>query len=319
MDKEDEIVHQSVLADEIIALWQPVEPGSVVVDATLGEGGHAEKFLETFPGITLLGVERDATILQVAAKRLARFGAQVQLFNHWFHDFFRLYDSLYDRKPDRILFDLGISMYHFKKRGLGFSFQSDEPLDMRLDENAPISAADIVNTYPEDEIAEILREYGEEPLARPIARRIVEDRKVKKISTAKELADLISRLLPPAARYKMKIHPATKCFQALRIAVNDEIGNLKAALGYAFTALNPGGRMGIIAYHSLEDREVKHFFKDKNRICTCPPELPICRCSRKRELELLTKKPVYPGDAEIKSNRAARSARLRVGEKGIEK
>ena len=308
-------IHQSVLKAEVLALLKPAKAVSIYVDANLGEGGHTEALLSAYTDVRVFGVERDAEIAHIAAQRLERFGDRVKIINSWFTDFFREYDSLCTGRPDRILFDLGISMYHYKKSGLGFSFQEEEPLDMRLDRETGISAGDMVNNFAESELVRIFREFGEERFAGRIAGRIAEERKKGKIKTTRQLADLIKAVIPARVRYKEKIHPATRCFQALRIAVNHELENLKEVLTLAFSVLNPGGRMGIIAYHSLEDREVKHFFQEKNRVCTCPPEWPVCKCGGKKQLELITRKPVYPTEEEITGNHAARSARFRVGEK----
>ncbi len=285
-----------------------------MVDATLGEGGHAEALLSAFPGIRLVGVEADAGILEIARRRLERFGPRVQTVREWFDEFFRTYPQRFDRAPERILFDLGISMYHYTRSGRGFSFEREEPLDMRLRDDEDRTAGDIVNRMPADELERLIREYGEERLAGRIARNIVEQRAREPIRTSRQLARIIWRAVPAGYRHG-RIHPATRTFQALRIAVNDELGRLERGLEGAFGVLAPGGRIGVICFHSLEDRIVKHFFRRLSRGCTCPPEWPECRCGGKRQAVLLTAKPVTASEEERRANPASRSARLRVAQK----
>jgi 16S rRNA (cytosine1402-N4)-methyltransferase len=217
--------------------------------------------------------------------------------------------------PDIILFDLGISRFHYQSSRRGFSFDRDEPLDMRLDPGLPVSAADLVGSSSRQELTGILREFGEERYAWEIAGRIVREREKAPISSSARLARVIAEAVPPSYRHK-KIHPATRSFQALRIAVNGELDQLGAGLAAAFGVLKPGGRIGVITFHSLEDRIVKRFFRDKAKGCSCPPEWPICQCGGKAELRAITPKPVLPSEREIAANQASRSAKLRVAEKG---
>jgi 16S rRNA (cytosine1402-N4)-methyltransferase len=303
-----------VLLEAVLELLEPPAGQSLLVDATLGEGGHAEAFLARFRGLTVYGVDKDEEILERARIRLRRFAGRVELFHRSFAEFFEQFGELATRRPDRILLDLGVSMFHFQASGRGFSFRLDEPLDMRLDRSRGLTAAELLNGSAEGELVRILREYGEEPGARGIARAIVRARAKASITRSSELAELVRRSVPSKARYG-RIHPATRTFQALRIAVNGELDELARALPAALAALAPGGRMGVIAFHSLEDRRVKRFFQERARPCTCPPDTPICQCGGRRELEILTRKPVTPDQGEREANPASRSAKLRVAKK----
>jgi 16S rRNA (cytosine1402-N4)-methyltransferase len=307
-------VHTPVLLEPVLALLEPSEAGQLLIDATVGEGGHAEAFLSRFPGLSICGVDRDQDILRITRERLRRFGERVRLYRTDFAGFFGDYDRFCPRRPDRILFDLGISMYHFEKSGRGFSFSRDEPLDMRIDTGGDRTAADIVNQSTEEELVDLLRRFAQEPFAVQISRAIVRARRRTPITSAAELAEII-RSAVPASRRHGRIHPATRTFQALRISVNWELELLSEGLEHAFAVLKPGGRIGVIAFHSLEDRIVKRFLKDRNRACTCPPEWPICQCGGRRKLRLLTAKPVTADPEERSANPASRSARLRVAEK----
>jgi 16S rRNA (cytosine1402-N4)-methyltransferase len=306
------IVHEPVLLAECLELLVPPADGGLIVDATLGQAGHAEAFLERWPRLCLVGVDADAAVMQTARERLARFADRVELVRAWFADFFDSWSR--DRAPDLVLFDLGISRFQYELSGRGFSFDRTEPLDMRLAAELPASAADLVNGSGAEELADIFARFGEERYARQIAARIVRERSRVPIETAAQLADVIRGAVPPSYRHG-RIHPATRSFQALRIAVNGELDQLERGLAAAFRVLAPGGRVGVISFHSLEDRIVKRFFRDRSRDCTCPPEFPVCRCGGRRELRLVTPRPVRPGDAETARNAAARSARLRVAEK----
>jgi len=307
-------VHTPVLLEPVLRLLAPGGGEQLLIDATVGEGGHAEAFLSRFPGLLLCGVEKDEAIQRVAARRLERFGERVRLVRACFSDFFREYDRYCDRPPDRVLFDLGISMFHFEKSGRGFSFARDEPLDMRIDAGAGPTAGDIVNESSQEQLAELLHRFAEEPFAGPISRAIVRARARAPITTASALAGIVRSAVPPSRRYG-RIHPATRTFQALRISVNRELEVLSDALEHAFAVLASGGRLGVIAFHSLEDRIVKRFFQERNKACTCPPEWPICQCGGHRSLRTLTRKPVSADPQEKENNPAARSAKLRVAEK----
>jgi 16S rRNA (cytosine1402-N4)-methyltransferase len=287
-----------------------------MVDATLGQGGHAEAYLSRYPGLFLIGVDADARILAEARERLAAFAERIELVHAWFADFFDRYAAAAGgRAADLVLFDLGISRYHYDSAGRGFSFGAEEPLDMRLDPGLTSTASDLVNEESREELARILREYGEERYAWQIAGRIVRERAKGPITSAAALARLISAAVPASYRHG-RIHPATRSFQALRIAVNQELSQLERGLAGATAALKPGGRIGVISFHSLEDRAVKSFFRARSKGCTCPPEWPICQCGGKAELRIVTPKPIRPTPEEASRNPASRSAKLRVAEKG---
>ncbi len=308
-----DIVHRPVLKNEVMKFLVPVDTDALFIDSTVGEGGHSESFLKRYPDLKVVCLDADRDILAVAKERLAPYGERVRFFNTWFNVFFREY-PLGGERPDLILFDLGISVFHYEKSGRGFSFRKDESLDMRLKDDLEITAEDIVNTYPEEELANLLFKYGEERYSRRIARAILRERAKSSIRTTKQLADIIWKSVPPDYRYG-RIHPGTRTFQALRIAVNGELARLENVLANALKVLKVGGRMGVISFHSLEDRIVKRFFQEKNKSCTCPPEWPICKCGGQRVVTLLTRKPVRPGDEEKEENSPSRSSRLRVVEK----
>ena len=306
------IVHQPVLLDEVLALLVPPDEGGVMIDATLGQAGHAEAFLLKYPRLLFIGVDADPAVMETARGRLVPFGARVRFVNAWFGSFLSSFKA--PETAALVLMDLGISRYHYDASGRGFSFDRDEPLDMRLDPSLPVSAADIVNTWGAADIAEILFTLGEERFARQIASRIVREREKASIDSAVRLAAVVAGAVP-AARQHRRLHPATKTFQALRIAVNHELDQLEEALAQVPRVLSPGGRIGVISFHSLEDRAVKRFFREKSRDCTCPPEWPICQCGGKADLRLVTAKAVVASDEEVSRNPASRSARLRVAER----
>lgn len=309
-----EIIHTPVLLKESL-FWlspegEPYEKKAFMIDSTLGEGGHSFAFLSKYPGLNILGIDADRSIQARAKERLAPFGERMQFYNGWFNDFYKTYSENLPR-PDIILFDLGISSYHYARSGRGFSFQSDEPLDMRLDPSEGESAADIVNTLKESELADLLYLYAEEKYSRRIAKAIIEARSTGNIVSSRALADIIYSAVPAAYRYG-KIHPATRTFQALRIAVNSELKRLPAAIHAAFNILEVGGKMGVITFHSLEDRIVKNYFRNLGKQCVCPPEIPVCVCGGTPCAQLLTRKPVCPSESEIEQNSPSRSAKLRV-------
>jgi 16S rRNA (cytosine1402-N4)-methyltransferase len=306
-------IHRPVLTEQVFELLCPAEEQRLMIDGTVGEGGHAELFLSRCPHLHLIGLDADGSILERAEKRLSPYLDRVELYTSWFNKFFKSYPARHDR-PDIILLDLGISTYHYEESQRGFSFQKDELLDMRLDSSLETSAADIVNEYPVEELANLIFEYGEERYSRRIASAIQKYREEKAVKTAQELRDIIWNAVPAKYRHA-RIHPATRTFQALRIAVNGELARLRAGLSDGFSILKPGGRMGVISFHSLEDRMVKQFFKQKNQACTCPPEWPVCKCGGVRLGKIITKKPVVPGEEEKHHNRPSRSAKFRVIEK----
>jgi 16S rRNA (cytosine1402-N4)-methyltransferase len=307
--EEQKYVHYSIMKEEVCSYLAPDKPGQLLVDCTMGEGGHSLEFLTRFPDLQVLGIDADPQIQERAKERLSSFTDRVQFVNTYFDQYFR--DHMGEPRPDRILMDLGISMFHYEKSGRGFTFSKDEPLDMRLNPDNPLSAYTLVNDYEENDLANLLFEYGEERYSRRIARAIVRERTLAPIETAFQLAGIISGSVPSAYRHG-RIHPATRSFQAIRIVVNDELGRLRSVLRDAVKALNPGGLIGVITFHSLEDRIVKHFFKDLHRDCICPPQQPRCSCGGVRVVDVLTRKPVVPGQAEIRENPASRSSKFRV-------
>lgn len=309
-----EIVHTPVLLQECLEYLSPVgesfEKNCLMIDSTLGEGGHSNAFLSKFPGLHIIGLDADKGIQARARERLAPYGERMKFFNGWFNDFYENYD-LSGERPDLILFDLGISVYHYEKSGRGFSFRYDEPLDMRLNSAEGESAADIVNSWKENELANMIYLYSDEKMSRRIARAIVEARTGGNITSSKALADIIWNAVPANYRYG-QIHPATRTFQALRIAVNSELKRLPKALNSAFNVLKEGGKMGVITFHSLEDRIVKNYFRNLGKQCVCPSNQAVCTCGGTPCAEILTRKPVDPTADEVKVNSPSRSAKLRV-------
>ncbi len=311
-----EYVHYSIMKNEVCSFLAPVEDGQLFIDCTMGEGGHSEEFLKRFPTLYVTGLDADSGIQAVARQRLSSFAERVSFVNTWFDDYFNPYQG--ERKPDRVLMDLGISIFHYEKSGRGFTFQRDEPLDMRLDPVNPLSARVIVNEYGEEDLASVIYRYGEERYSRRIAAAIVRERKVSAVESASQLADIVFHSVPASYRHG-RIHPATRTFQALRIEVNGELDRLQKTLEGVVEALNPGGRIGVITFHSLEDRIVKRFFRDLNRECICSADVPRCVCGGdNRVLDILTKKPVVPAKEEVEENSPSRSAKLRVAEKVAE-
>ena len=306
----EEFVHESVLAREIVEILRPA-PGKLFLDGTLGGGGHSGLLLEQ--GARVIGIDKDPRALAAARARLARFGEAFRAVRADFRDAKNVLDALGLSAVDGALVDLGVSSPQLDEAERGFSFSRPGPLDMRMSgEGEPL--ADLLRRVDERELARILREYGEEPFARPIARavkRAVADG--EPLDTAR-LAELVAGAIPRKA-WPRKIHPATRTFQALRIAVNDELGALASWLEALPSILAPGGRAAAISFHSLEDRMVKERFRALTQACTCPPDLPVCACGAKATFAPVTRKPVTAGEAEVAANPRARSAKLRVVEK----
>jgi 16S rRNA (cytosine1402-N4)-methyltransferase len=308
-----EFAHTPIMVEQCLALLAPSAPESLYVDLTTGEGGHSFAFASRYADLRLACVDADERILERAKGRLAPFAARTSFWNMRFDAFLASYPPSLP-KPDRILADLGISMWHYEASGRGFSFSGDEDLDMRLDPSEGPSAADLVNGLREDELADLIYRYGEERHSRRIARAIAAARRASPIRKARELADIVRGAVPPEYR-RGRIHPATRSFQALRIACNDELGRLSRLIPAAFGLLPPGGRLAIISFHSLEDSMVKAAFRDYAKSCVCPPEKPICECGGQPRARLLTKSALKADQAEVEANPASRSARLRVLEK----
>lgn len=306
-------VHKSVLLDECIR-YLNIKPDGVYVDGTLGLGGHSEAILRHIDGGRLIGIDRDENAIAYAAERLKPFGDRATLVRGNFADIGDILDRLGIERVDGMLFDLGVSSPQLDDARRGFSYAKDAPLDMRMDESAPLTAFDVVNTWSEAELRDILWRYGEERYSGRIAAAIVSQRERQKIETTAQLADII-RAAMPAAALREKQHPAKRSFQAIRIAVNDELGSLEQMLQQAENRLAPGGRLLVISFHSLEDRRVKEAIRAREDGCTCPPEFPVCVCGFVPTLRSVTRKPVMPTEEEIRENPRARSARLRIAER----
>jgi 16S rRNA (cytosine1402-N4)-methyltransferase len=301
--------HISVMAKEALDFLR-CKPGGIYVDATVGLGGHSLSILERIqPGGLLVGIDRDKESLEKAQARLKPFTDSVRLFHDNYKNLPLILNNLATKPVDGILLDLGVSSYQLLSQERGFSFQSDAVLDMRMDRTQQWNAADLVNNLPESELASIIYRYGEERLSRRIAAAIVQERAKTPITRCSQLATIISRVFK--VRGQQGIHPATRTFQALRIAVNEELEGLEDFLSEAFGFLNSGGRIVVIAFHSLEDRIVKRAFRKLAGQCVCdaPPEL--CRCPRQALAHLITPRPITPGPEELAANPRARSARLR--------
>jgi 16S rRNA (cytosine1402-N4)-methyltransferase len=305
--------HIPVLADEVRELLA-VSPGDTVVDATFGAGGHARVLVAELRGEgKLVAIDRDPTVKPLFDRFRAHAGVDVRFLPG---DFAVVLSRLAanDVRADAILLDLGVSSMQVDRAERGFSYATDAPLDMRMDPAAELSAREIVNTWDERELVTVFRRFGEERYARQIARAIVRRRAERPFERTGELVDTIKSAIPTPARFGDG-HPARRVFQALRIAVNDELGALEAALPAALTMLRPGGRLAVISFHSLEDRIVKRFLAERAKGCTCPPELPACVCGKEPEVRLLTRKPVRPSAAEVDENPRSASARLRAAVK----
>ena len=306
--------HTPVLLKEFLELTRH-KAGGIYVDATIGNGGHAVALLKNKPEIKLLAgidCDKDATIL--AEKNLEAFADKVILLHGNFRNLKTILEQAGIYKIDGILFDLGLSMTQLKQADRGLSFRLKGPLDMRLDRSTPLQAKDLVNRSPARDLEKIIKEYGEESWAKRIALNIIDYRRKNPISDTLELADLVYRSIPRKFHPK-HIHPATKTFQAFRIAVNNELPTIEDGLDNAIEMLNPGGRICAISFHSLEDRLVKNRFKQWEKGCICPPAIPFCICKKEKQLKIITKKPVRASEEEKIKNPASRSALMRVGEK----
>jgi len=307
-------LHTSVLLNETLKFLS-VQSGNTYVDATLGMGGHAEAVLGT-PKTRIIGIDQDVEAVDLAQKRLDRFGERVTIVKANFSEIKEVLLTLKIEKVDGIIADLGVSSLQLDSEDRGFSFRSDAPLDMRMDRSSGETAADLLANLSEEDIANVIYQFGEERFSRRIARRIVERRKAgQAVTTTKELAELVERSVKRSP--KDKIHPATRTFQALRIAVNREIDILEDFINDAAGVLQIGGRLVVISFHSLEDRIVKQAFQKLTGKCMCPPRIPQCVCGATKTLEILTRKPVVAGEAEIYTNPRARSAKLRAAQRFV--
>ena len=306
-----EFKHIPVLFHEIMDIMAP-QPGEVFVDCTLGGGGHSRGFLERMGDDgRLIGIDQDTNALQAAGANLAEFGDRVTYVHSNYNNLDEILNTYAPDGVDGILFDIGVSSHQLDEKDRGFSYMQDAPLDMRMNQSQNFGAWDVINTYSEEELHRIIKEYGEERWAKRVAQFIVEFRKEKPVETTGELVDIIKRAIPKGAREEGS-HPAKRTFQAIRIEVNDELGVLTRTISVAAKHLKKGGRLGIISFHSLEDRIVKEQFRYLASDCICPPELPFCQCDKVSEVKILTRKPVTATKEELEANSRSKSAKFRA-------
>ena len=310
---EENYGHKSVLLHECLDALA-IKPDGIYVDGTLGRAGHSLEIVKRLTTGRLIGIDRDETAIAAARERLANYGDRVTLVHSNFSSLGEVLDQAGVSGADGMLFGLGVSSPQLDDASRGFSYMQDAPLDMRMDKDAPLSAYEVVNTWSGEELRRILYEYGEERYAPAISRAIVRARETAPISTTLELVEIIKGAMPPAA-LREKQHPAKRSFQASRIAVNDELGAVRQGMEAAIDHLNPGGRLVVITFHSLEDRIVKNVFQDAAKGCTCPPSFPVCVCGHKPKIKILTKKPIIATREEVEENPRSRSAKLRVAER----
>lgn len=308
-----EFHHVSVLLNECIEGLN-IRPNGIYVDGTLGGAGHSCQIVRRLDSGRLIGIDRDTTALKAAGERLAPFADRVTLVHANFSEITSVLKDLNISGVDGVLLDLGVSSPQLDDGERGFSYMADAPLDMRMNREDSLSAHTVVNTWPYEALRRILNVYGEERYAPQIAAAICRRREQAPIATTLELVDVI-RSAMPAAALREKQHPAKRSFQAIRIAVNDELGAVEQVMGAAINALNPGGRLAVITFHSLEDRIVKNAMADAAKGCVCPPNFPVCVCGRRPKVRLITRKPITASDEELEHNPRARSAKLRICEK----
>ena len=308
-----EFYHVSVLLQECIDGLN-IKPDGIYVDGTLGGAGHSSQIAQRLTTGRLIGIDRDPVALAAAGKRLEPYKDRVTLVHSNFCEMDQVLENLGIKGVDGILMDLGVSSPQLDDGERGFSYMVDAPLDMRMNNEDALSAQVVVNTWPQEELKRILYTYGEERYAPQIAAAICRRREERPITTTLELVDIIRSAMPPAA-LREKQHPAKRSFQAIRIAVNDELGSVERAMEVAIPLLNPGGRLAIITFHSLEDRIVKTAMADAAKGCTCPPQFPVCVCGKKPKVKLISRKPIVSTPEELEANPRARSAKLRVCEK----
>ena len=308
-----EFHHISVLLEECLEGLN-IKPDGIYVDGTLGGAGHSSQIAKRLTTGRLIGIDRDPVALKAAGERLAPYRENVTLVHSNFCEMAQVLKDLQIPGVDGILLDLGVSSPQLDDGQRGFSYMLDAPLDMRMNNEDPLTAHVVVNAWPQEELKRILYTYGEERYAPQIAAAICRRREEKTIDTTLELVDVIRSAMPPAA-LREKQHPAKRSFQAIRIAVNDELGSVERVLEDAVDLLNPGGRLVIITFHSLEDRIVKTAMADAAKGCTCPPNFPVCVCGKKPKVKLISRKPIVASDAELEANPRSRSAKLRVCEK----
>ena len=306
--------HISVLLDETID-GLDIKPDGIYVDGTLGGGGHSYEILRRLsPKGRLIGIDQDGEALKAAGERLKKFENQITLVRSNYCEIDKVLKELNVEKVDGILLDIGVSSYQLDNLERGFSYKSDAPLDMRMDTRQELTAADVLNTYSENELFKIIKDYGEDKFAKNIAKHIVLARKEKPLETTKELSEVIKRAIPMKVQAKGG-HPAKKTFQAIRIEVNQELTVLKESIDKMIDLLKPNGRICIITFHSLEDRIVKTKFRENENPCTCPPNFPVCVCGKKSKGKVITRKPIIPSEDEIEENKRAKSSKLRIFER----
>ena len=308
-----EYTHKPVLLDACIQALN-IRPDGVYVDGTLGRAGHSLEIARRLTTGRLICIDRDQAAIDAAQVRLAPYLDRVTLVHSNFSELKEVLSAAGVSGADGMLFDLGVSSPQLDDASRGFSYMQDAPLDMRMDTAAPLTAYEVVNTWPQEELRRILYEYGEERYAPAIAKAIARARETAPVKTTLELVEIIKGAMPPAA-LREKQHPAKRSFQAIRIAVNGELDALPPMLRAAVDGLNPGGRLAVITFHSLEDRIVKRTLAEQARGCTCPPEFPVCVCGKKPRIRLVNRKPITADQAELADNPRARSAKLRVAEK----
>ena len=311
--QEKDYGHVPVLLHECLDALA-IKPDGIYVDGTLGRAGHSLEIVKRLTTGRLIGIDRDETAIAAAQERLADYGDRVTLVHSNFDRIGDILADLHIDGADGMLFDLGVSSPQLDDAERGFSYMHDAPLDMRMDRTAYLTAREVVNSWSYEELRRILFEYGEERYAPAIAKRIVQHREQQPIETTLELVDIIKSAMPPQA-LREKQHPAKRSFQAIRIAVNDELGAVRQGMEAAIDHLNPGGRLVVITFHSLEDRIVKNVFQDAAKGCTCPPSFPVCVCGHKPKIKILTKKPIIATREEVEENPRSRSAKLRVAER----
>ena len=306
--------HVSVLLDETIEGLN-INPDGIYFDGTLGGGGHSYEILKRLTGKgVLIGVDQDGDAIEAAGERLNEFDGKFQLVRSNYSEIETILSDLKISKVDGIVLDLGVSSYQIDTLERGFSYKEDAPLDMRMDQRQLLNAADVVNGYTEEQLIAMLRDYGEERYAKSIAKAIIEARQDKPIATTQELSDIVKNSVPK--KYQIaKGHPAKKTFQAIRIEVNNELNVLRQTLDKMIEHLNPGGRICVITFHSLEDRIVKLNFRNNENPCTCPPDFPVCVCGKKSKRKVITRKPIVPSDEEVENNKRAKSSKLRIFER----
>ena len=308
-----EFHHVSVLLEECLEVLD-IKPDGIYVDGTLGGAGHSSRIAAKLTTGRLIGIDRDPVALKAAGERLKPYEKNVTLVHSNFCEIAQVLQQQNISGVDGILLDLGVSSPQLDDANRGFSYMADAPLDMRMNGQDALTAKEVVNTWPQEELKRILYTYGEERYAPQIAAAICRRREEKPIETTLEMVDVIRSAMPPAA-LREKQHPAKRSFQAIRIAVNDELGSVEQVMRDAIPLLNPGGRLAVITFHSLEDRIVKIAMTDASKGCTCPPNFPVCVCGKKPQVKLISRKPITASDEELEENPRSRSAKLRVCEK----